>query len=190
MLENPNELFPHLLFSSNEVSFLQLIGNASFWLYHVLCVQLQKPITFVMFPVCVIWPVSSWYHGIKSYYSLAISLSNFAHLEILYSWPFKAAITLLLLHWAHYYYLYIAVLFIGRNTKMLESKTDNDPVRKQKFPANLTKENGNKNLGVCLCWFWAFYLMHLCLFTISSILIFLRVKCHVISCWFEQHFSM
>lgn len=31
---------------------------------------------------------------------------------------------------------------------MLESKTDNDPVRKQKFPANLTKENGNKNLVV------------------------------------------
>lgn len=31
---------------------------------------------------------------------------------------------------------------------MLESKTDNDPVRKQKFPANLTKENGNKSLVV------------------------------------------
>lgn len=66
---------------------------------------------------------------------------------------------------------------------MLEAETDNDPVRKQKFPANLTKENGNKNLvALPLLVRGVFYLMHLCLFMISSILIFLRVKCHVISC--------
>lgn len=31
---------------------------------------------------------------------------------------------------------------------MLEAETDNDPVRKQKFPASIAKENGNKNLVV------------------------------------------
>jgi len=66
---------------------------------------------------------------------------------------------------------------------MVEAETDNDPVRKQKFPANLTKENGNKNIVVFPLLVLSFFsLMHLCVFMICSILNVLMVKCHVVSC--------
>lgn len=38
---------------------------------------------------------------------------------------------------------------------MLES--DNDPVRKQKFPVNLIKESRNKVLVVFPLWFWVWF---------------------------------